>query len=140
MTAACIQNDKLGVLFDFNEEWEKAAKASDNANSKMVTGVTVVRSEFLEEHPEAVKTFLDAHKKSADFAINNVEETAKLVAEYGIIEKAPVAQKALPKCNITCITGAEMKEALSSYLAVLHEFSAQSVGGKLPAEDFYYAD
>ena len=32
-----------------------------------------------------------------------------------------------------------MKDKLSSYLSVLFEQNPQAVGGKLPADDFYYA-
>ena len=59
------------------------------------------------------------------------------VGGYGIVA-APVANKALPFCNIVCITGSEMAEKLSGYLAVLHEANPQSVGGKLPGDDFYF--
>ena len=47
VTAACMQNDALKVIFDLNEEWNKIQGVS---GSSMVTGVTVVRKEFLEEH------------------------------------------------------------------------------------------
>ena len=103
-----------------------------------MTGVTVVRNEFLQENPAAVKKFLEEHKASAEFANTNVEETAELVAAQGIIEKAPVAQKAIPNCNITYIDGEEMKTALSGYLEVLMEQNPESVGGSLPTDDFYY--
>lgn len=63
---------------------------------------------------------------------------ADLIVNAGIIEKAPVAQKALPFCNITCLTGEEMKTALSGYLQVLYDQDPTSVGGALPADDFYY--
>ena len=57
---------------------------------------------------------------------------------------AAVAEKALPACNIVCITGAEMKEKLSGYLQVLFEEDPSSVGAQagddtgLPGDDFYY--
>ena len=44
-----------------------------------------------------------------------------------------------PACNIVYIDGEEMKEKLSGYLAVLLEQNPQSVGGQLPADDFYYS-
>ena len=49
------------------------------------------------------------------------DTAAEYVAEAGIIEKAPVAAKAIPYCNIVCITGADMKAALSGYLNVLYD-------------------
>ena len=55
-----------------------------------------------------------------------------------IVAKAPIAEQALPYCNITCITGEDMKEALSGYLEVLYEQAPESVGGSLPDDAFYY--
>ena len=50
-----------------------------------------------------------------------------------------MAEKAIPGCGLTCLTGDEMKSALSGYLGVLADSDASSVGGKLPGDDFYYA-
>ena len=108
------------------------------AGSSLLTGVTIVRNDFLKEHKKAVEQFLKDHKESADFANSNVEETAALCVAQDIIVKEPVAQKAIPFCNITCMTGSEMKEALSGYLKVLYELNPTAVGGELPADDFYY--
>ena len=100
--------------------------------------VTVVRYALLTEAPASVELFLEEHAASAAYANEHVEETAQLVAAAGIIDKAPVAAKALPECNITYIDGAEMKTALSGYLQVLWEQDPESVGGGLPGDGFYY--
>ena len=105
-----------------------------------MTGVTVVRDGFLEEHQEAVDKFLEEHAVSTNYANENVEAAAELVAAAGIIEKAPVAVKAMPECNITYIDGNDMKTALSGYLEVLFEQDASTVGGSLPGDDFYYVN
>ena len=107
-----------------------------NKDSRLVTGVTVVRDEFWNENQDAVEEFLDDHEESSEFINENVEEGARLTEKRGIIEKAAIAQKAIPYCNITCITGEEMKEALSGYLQVLYEMAPESVGGELPIMDF----
>ena len=73
-----------------------------------------------------------------DFVNSNVEAAAELVAGYEIVPKAPVAQKALPECNITFITGSEMKEKVSGYLQVLYDQAPDSVGGTMPDDAFYY--
>ena len=77
-------------------------------------------------------------RESAEFANNQVAETAALVAAAGIIEKAPVAEKAIPYCSITYVDGDQMKSLLSGYLKVLFDMEPASVGGILPADDFYY--
>lgn len=135
VTAACMQNDALKVIFDLNEEWNKVQGAS---GSSMVTGVTVVRKEFLEENEEAVKAFMEEHKASAE-AINADPATgAALAVEAQIVAKEPIAQKAIPDCNITYMDKAEMKQALSGYLDVLFHQDSLSIGGGLPESDFYY--
>lgn len=142
VTAACAQNESLAVVLDLTEQWdmvqERNAAVADGVKSQLVTGVTVVRNGFLEEHQAAVDTFMEEHEESAAYANEHVEEAAELVAAAGIIEKAPVAAKAMPECNITYIDGNDMRSALEGYLAVLCAQDAASVGGGLPGEDFYY--
>ncbi|MCM1143644.1 MAG: ABC transporter substrate-binding protein [Blautia sp.] len=134
VTAACMQNEALTIVMDLTAQWDAV---QENAGS-LVTGVTVVRKDFLEEHPDAVGTFLEEHKKSAAYANEHIEEAAELVAAYGIIEKAQIAVRAIPYCNITYLDGGDMKTALSGYLEILYGQDAASIGGSLPGEDFYF--
>lgn len=135
VTAACMQNDALKVIFDLNEEWKKVQ--GENGSS-MVTGVTVVRKEFLEEQEDAVKTFMEDHKASSEAINADPAAGAALAVEAQIVAKEPIAQKAIPDCNITYMDKAEMKQALSGYLEVLFGQDPQSIGGGLPESDFYY--
>lgn len=135
VTAACAQNENLKIVLDLTKEWQ--AVQGENG-SQLVTGVTIVRNEFLTEQQPLVEQFLEEHQTSATFANENPDETSELIAELGIIEKAPIAKKALPYCNITCLTGEEMKAALSGYLQVLFDQNPQSVGGAIPEDDFYF--
>mgnify|MGYP000453181226 CR=1 FL=1 len=134
-TVAMSQNEALRTVFDLTAEWDKL---QTEGGSRLVTGVTVVRNDFLEEHPEAVEEFLMQHEASAKLALEEPDATAALIVKTGIIEKDPVAKKALPSCSIVFIKGNEMKDALSGYLEVLFEQDPKSVGGALPNDDFYY--
>ena len=134
-TAACIQNADLKTVLDLTEQWDMLNKDS---GSMLVTGVTLVRSDFLRENRSPIEDFLKDHAESALFTSGHPEEAAALIAAQGIVEKAPIAQKALPYCNIVCITGQEMKDALSGYLSILMEQDAKSIGGQMPGDDFYY--
>lgn len=135
VTAACAQNEALSVVLDMNEEWDRL---QGDGGSRLVTGVTVVRREFLKEHEDAVKAFMAEHKASAEAINADVEKGAQLAAAEGIVAKEAIAKKAIPECNITYIDGKEMKAALQGYLNVLFEQNADAVGGKLPEEAFYY--
>lgn len=135
VTAACAQNESLKVVLDMNREWQKV---QGETVSGIVTGVTVVRKAFLEEHEDAVETFLEEHEKSTQAINADQKKGAELAVEAQIVAKEPIAKKAIPECNITCIRGEEMKQALKGYLEVLYEQSQGEAGGDLPEDDFYY--
>lgn len=136
VTTAQAKSDKLNVMMDLTEEWDKLQENNEKP-SALLTGVVVVRKEFAEENPSAVEAFMTHYEESVDFVNNNVDEAADLVGNYEIVT-ADVAKKAIPACNITFISGDEMKEKLSGYLEVLFEQNEKAVGGALPEDDFYY--
>lgn len=135
VTVACAQNEELKVVLDMNEQWNLV---QGEGGSSMVTGVTVVRNDFLQEHPEAVAAFMTEHATSVQAIQEDPDKGAELVVAAGIIAKEPIARKAIPQCNITCIDGENMRQALSGYLQVLYDLAPQAVGGALPKESFYY--
>lgn len=132
VTSALAQNESINVVLDLTEEWDKLGNGS-----ALITGAVIARTEFIEQYPEAVEEFLEKYAASVDYVNSNVAEAAQLVEKYGIITAA-VAEQAIPKCNIVCITGEEMRDKLSGYLDVLYEQVSESVGGAVPADDFYY--
>lgn len=132
VTVAQSKIDGLRVALDLTEQWD----ALDNG-SALLTGVIVARREVVEANPAAVDAFLKDYAGSVEWVNANTAEAAELIGSYDIVESA-VAEKALPYCNIVCITGTEMKDKLSGYLQVLADADASSVGGAMPGDDFYY--
>ena len=130
VTVAQTKVEGLRVALDMTAEWA-------NVGSTLITGGLIIRTAFLNEHPEAVKTFLDEYAASTQYVNENVEEAAALVEQY-IGVAAGVAKKAIPACNIVCMTGEEMKAAAEKYLTVLFELNPDAVGGAMPEESFYY--
>ncbi len=136
VTTAQTKSDKIQVRLDLTAEWD-AIQTNSEAPSQLITGVVIVRKQYAQENPEAVEAFLKSYAESVEYVNANVEDAAQLVGKYEIVPAA-VAQKAIPACNITCITGADMQQKLSGYLNVLFEQNPKAVGGALPADDFYY--
>lgn len=134
--SALLQNEALSPVLDLGQAW-RDCQGSEHAG-RLVTGVTIVQNEFLFAHPTQVDLFLKEHEASIRFVKDNTEESAELIEKAGIVAKAAVAQKALPYCNIDFLSGAEMKEALGGYLAVLYAQNPAAVGNALPDDDFYY--
>ncbi len=134
ITTALTKAEDMRVALDLTQEWDAL---QSEGGSAMITGVAVARREFVEENPEAVAAFLEDYASSVAYAGADVSGAAQLIEKYDIVPAA-VAEKALPGCNICCITGEEMKGKLSGYLEVLHAADPASVGGALPGDDFYY--
>lgn len=132
VTSALSQVEGLRVALDMNDEWQKVA------GSQLVTGVLVVRKDAVEADPDAFEEFLNGYAASVEAANTDLEGTAALCETYGIVAKAALAQKALPECNIVFERGEQMKTDLVNYFQVLYDADPTSVGGAMPADDFYY--
>ena len=105
-----MQQPDTRIALDVTEEWEKL----NGSDSTVVTGVLVVNTEFYKNNRQAVDDFLKEYKSSA-----------------------AVAKKAIPKCNITLITGQEMQDKVEKYLKVLCDANPNAVGGQMPDDGFY---
>ncbi len=133
VTVAQSKIEGLRMALDLTKEWD----ALDNGSS-LITGVIVARREVVEANPAAVNEFLKEYAASVDYVNANTADAAALIGEYGIVDAA-VAEKALPYCNIVCLTGADLLEALPGYLEVLYNASPAAVGGEMPDNSFYFA-
>ena len=133
-TSILMQYEGAKTLFDMTEEWDKAS----GGDSTLMMGCVIVRNAFLQENPGAVEMFLQDYAASIEKAQSDAAGTAALCEQYGLIPKAALAEKALPHCGLTFVTGAEMKTGLSGYLQVMYDADPKSVGGAMPGDDFYY--
>ena len=126
------KNPDMRVALSLTDEWNALS-----GGAQLSMGCLVVRTEYYEAHPEAVAEFMEEYAASASFATTQVEETAKLAVEYGIIADETLATAAIPRCNIVCLTGEDMKSGAQAVFDVLYSANPASVGGKLPGDDFY---
>ena len=134
VTVAQGQVEGLRVALDLSAQWD----GLDNG-SRLVTAGLLVRREFAEAHPDAVAKFLEEYAASVDYVNENPTEAAVLVEARGIV-KAAVAEKAIPYCSLVCITGADMKTAVSGYLQTLYDLKSETVGGAMPDDGFYWME
>lgn len=133
VTIAKTANPALVSALDLTAEWEKVY-----GENSLAQGCIVVRSEWAEAHPHELGVFLAEYKNSIDFTNNSASEAAQMIADLGIFAQAPVAQKAIPNCNIVYIDKAEMAAALDVFFEKLYNVNPASVGGTLPDSGIYY--
>lgn len=132
VTVARSKNPELVVALDLTEQWDKVSQPGS-----LVQGCVVVRRDFVLEKPAAVNSFLVEYAESIAALSADVEGTAEKIESCGIFNKAAVAAKAIPNCNVCFIAGSQMQEALEEFLTLMHAVNPASVGGSVPGEDFY---
>lgn len=127
-------NGKTLTAIDLSAEWNKIE------DTPIAQGCLLASAEFCEEHPRAIRDFLEAYEASVNYMTDpqNLDAAAELVVAKGILPKAPVAKQALPKCAIAYMDGEEMKAALEAFYAILFEYNPASIGGAIPDDGIYY--
>ena len=130
VTNVTAKSDAFRVALDLTEEWEALG------SGELTMGGIAVRTAFLEEHPDAVKAFVDEYGKSVAFTNSQPEDAAKLIAKYEIAAEE-VAKNAIPRCNIVWLHGKDYKAVLENFLGVVYNANPAGIGGKMPGNDFY---
>ncbi|MBQ1632569.1 MAG: ABC transporter substrate-binding protein [Clostridia bacterium] len=133
VSIASAQNENVRVALRVNDLW------NEKNDTQLVQGVYIVRTDYLAAHKDRVDAFLKDAEASAKKVVTEENAPAVVVAQ-GIIGKEPIAKRAIPNCNITLVTGAQMKASVSAMLKVLFDANPKSIGGAMPGDDFYYAD
>ena len=138
VTSVMTQNPDFKLALDVTALYDEAAAAAGMEGATMAMGCLIVRKDWAAENADKLAAFLAAYEQSVNFVNTEIEEASKQVEAQGIIPKAAVAAKAIPNCHIVYIAGEEMKTKIEPFFNVLYTANPKSVGGALPAEDFYY--
>ena len=137
---AALKNEKapegLRIALDLNELWAQACEKNGD-DSVLYMGCIIVNKVWANEHPNELAAFLSEYKASVDEVNNDPENSSKIIAEYGIIPKAPLAKAAIPNAKIVFITGEEMIKGLNGFYEILKSYNPKAIGGNIPAESIY---
>ncbi len=138
---AALKNEKapedLRIAFDLNALWDAACDVN-NDKSDLYMGCIIVNKSWAADHKAELEAFITEYKACVDMVNNDTETASGIIAEYGIIPKAPLAKAAIPNAKIVVITGEKMTEGLLGFYEVLFNYNPQSVGGSVPTESIFY--
>ena len=137
VTSVLTQNPAFQPVMDVTALFEAAA-ASKGEDTRLAMGCVIVRKDWAAANADKLATIMEQYAASVAFVNENVDEASQMVEAQGIIPKAAVAKKAIPNCHIVFVSGEEMKTAIAPFYGLLFNANPKSVGGKLPADDFYY--
>lgn len=132
VTVVTSGNSSVRVSMDLTEEWEKL-----NGKNTLVQGCLVVNTAFAEAHPAEVAQFLKDYEASVNFIKEGSDEAVSMIVSAGILPKASIAKKALPKCNLCYLAGQDMKAAMNSFCEKIFAYDKNSIA-QMPDDGFYY--
>ena len=126
-----LNNPESRIVFDLQQEWEK------EYNFRIAQSALVVRKEFANnkdliskletDYIEAVKKLASDHELAAELGKKHLEVSPE------------VTLKAYPSLNLDYQNISEVKEEVIAYFKVLKAYSDQTIGGRLPDEEFYFS-
>lgn len=131
VSAVLLKNEQARVALNLSDEFEKVS------GSQLVQGCYIANREFVEQHLEAVQKFLEDCAASVE-QVNSNPEAAALIAQLGILPAEGIAKKAIPNCNIVCVTGEDMTKLVLPMLQVLFDANPASVGSSMPEQNIFF--
>ena len=115
-TSLLLQDSGVRQALSLSEEWDALGAGP------LPMGCLVARADYIAEHPQEVEDFLAAYGASIEFMPTRPIWTRPPPgAQYGITPSEEVAAAAIPQCNLTFLTGREMRDVLERYYTVLFQ-------------------
>lgn len=132
VTDVMQKDESIFIALDLTIEWENVMNSTP-----FPSGSTVVRSEFLENNPGAVISFLREQETSVEFVVNDHQKASGLMEKFSIT-RAIIAIDTLPYKRIVAINGTDLRLSTQNFLEVMYYSNAESLGGSLPDQSFWF--
>lgn len=136
ISAAQLKSKKVRVAIDFEEEYKTVTR---NVSSYPLT-VMVVTKEFAEENGELLEEFLEKYEDSYEWTVENPHKAGSLSEKHQLGFNQAIAVKAIPRSNYCFVEAEDGRADIESFLNLFLQYAPESIGGKLPADEFYYSE
>ncbi|NDV46364.1 ABC transporter substrate-binding protein [Paludibacter sp. 221] len=141
---AVISEPYVSMLLDQNPDIRIVRKLTpqryteDTGNNSFVQSAFLVSDKFAKHHPHLISKINDAYVNSCNFVNENPETAAELMVKNKITTSIEIAAKSIELCNIQYVAAFALFRELYSYLNVFYTHNPESIGGKIPGNDFIY--
>lgn len=114
----------------------RAVTGDASANYPMT--VVVIRKELAASSPELVRGFLAAYQEAVEWTLAHPAEAGVLVEKHTLGLQAPITTKVIPNGAYVFVPAVQAQPQLEGLLSIFLDFAPESIGGQLPAQDFYF--
>ncbi|BEP29158.1 ABC transporter substrate-binding protein [Helicovermis profundi] len=121
------------IVLDFQKEW----KSISGGDSSYPQAGIFVKNSFTSSNKEFVEKFMQKYRDASEWVNTNKEEAGIYYESLDLGLPAKVIEESIERSNIHFETALEAKDDLNKYYNVLFDNSKDSIGGKVPSEDFY---
>jgi NitT/TauT family transport system substrate-binding protein len=129
-----VKNPKARIMMDLQKEWAKVVINSESYPQASL----VIRGSLIKKYPEYTRMFIGIYSTSLKNLTNEPQKAGMVSATFLDSPSAKIITRALPRGNLKWANAQQTKKPLEEYLLVLKEFSTESIGGKLPDENFFF--
>eukprot|EP00831_Metopus_contortus_P006647 TRINITY_DN12553_c0_g1_i3.p1 TRINITY_DN12553_c0_g1~~TRINITY_DN12553_c0_g1_i3.p1 ORF type:complete len:353 (+),score=75.47 TRINITY_DN12553_c0_g1_i3:115-1173(+) len=128
-----IENYK--IIYDYSKEW----KSKYNNENGVPLGGIVGNEEFISNNKDIVAKFNEEYQKAIKWTKENPNEAAKLAEKY-LNSNSSLMEKAIPNIPMDVKLASEVKKDSKKYYEVFLNYKKESIGGKIPDDNFYYEE
>ena len=129
-TVALMKGKSFGV--------KKVCNLSDEYDSKNYPlTVLVANKKSLDSKKTAVKKYLKDYEKAVTWTLENATSAGALVEKHTLGLTASITASSIPCGNYVFIPADQARPEMEKLLNIFFERDPDSIGGKLPGEDFY---
>ncbi|MDD2286068.1 MAG: hypothetical protein PHQ11_11815 [Paludibacter sp.] len=100
----------------------------------------LVNSNMTGSYKDIIKAISSYYSESCNFTYQQAEKAAELLVRHGFYPEKEVALQSIPRCNIHFRYAADVKENIHQFLKIFYTFEPQSIGGKMPDDNFIYSE
>lgn len=133
-TVAISKDPEIARIFDIQKEFA-------TVNGELVDfpmTVMVANSKFIEKNKSKISELTSIYKNASDWTVENPQKAGILAQKHTLGLAAPIAAKSIPNANYSWITAKNGKTQLEKTLQIFLDFAPESIGGKLPENEFYF--
>ena len=125
-------NSSVRKILNLSSEWNKVQ------GTPLAETAFLCKEDVICNNPELVEKVISMYSESTEWVNTNPEEAAGLMAKYEIIRDSVAALNAIPNSNLKVMRARDIRESINNYFKVFYNMNPETIGEKIPDENFIY--